>query len=117
MAAPVEPSEPWDATFAHKPWIIKHEGVVYHYYCAVGNEGRVIALATARTCGAEDHNMKLKLVIEFSPCCSPRLQTSPRAPADDEAAYTQAIEKRTADIISALDLKDEAKAARVRDAI
>jgi predicted GH43/DUF377 family glycosyl hydrolase len=44
----IEPSEPWDATFAHKPWIIKHDGVVYHYYCAVGNEGRVIALATSK---------------------------------------------------------------------
>lgn len=44
----VEPSEPWDKTFAHKPWLLKHEGVVYHFYCAVGNEGRVIALATSR---------------------------------------------------------------------
>jgi predicted GH43/DUF377 family glycosyl hydrolase len=44
----VEPSEPWDATFAHKPWMLKHDGVVYHYYCAVGNEGRVIALATSK---------------------------------------------------------------------
>jgi hypothetical protein len=39
------------------------------------------------------------------------------APPDDEAAYTQAIEKRTADIMSALDLKDQAQAARVHDAI
>ena len=44
----IEPSEPWDATFAHKPWLIKHDGVVYHFYCAVGNEGRVIALATSK---------------------------------------------------------------------
>ena len=22
--------------FAHKPWLIKHDGVVYHFYCAVG---------------------------------------------------------------------------------
>jgi predicted GH43/DUF377 family glycosyl hydrolase len=44
----VEPSEPWDATFAHKPWMIQHQGVVYHYYCAVGNQGRAIALATSR---------------------------------------------------------------------
>ncbi|MCA9237618.1 MAG: hypothetical protein KDA44_19230 [Planctomycetales bacterium] len=41
-------TEPWDKTFAHKPWIIKHDGVVYHFYCAVGNQGRAIALATAR---------------------------------------------------------------------
>ena len=44
----VEPSEPWDATYAHKPWVLKHDGVVYHFYCAVGNEGRVIALATSK---------------------------------------------------------------------
>ncbi len=44
----VEPSEPWDATYAHKPWVLKHNGVVYHFYCAVGSQGRVIALATSR---------------------------------------------------------------------
>ena len=44
----IEPSEPWDNTFAHKPWILKHRGVVYHFYCAVGNQGRAIALATSR---------------------------------------------------------------------
>jgi predicted GH43/DUF377 family glycosyl hydrolase len=44
----IEPSEPWDETFAHKPWVLKHQGIVYHYYCAVGKEGRVIALATSK---------------------------------------------------------------------
>jgi predicted GH43/DUF377 family glycosyl hydrolase len=44
----VASSQPWDKTYAHKPWVVKHEGVVYHYYCAVGNQGRVIALATSR---------------------------------------------------------------------
>jgi predicted GH43/DUF377 family glycosyl hydrolase len=44
----VEPSEPWDKTFAHKPWVLKWDGVVYHFYCAVGDEGRTIALATSR---------------------------------------------------------------------
>jgi hypothetical protein len=39
------------------------------------------------------------------------------AQSDDEVKYTQAIEKRTADIISALDLKDQAKVGRVHDAI
>ncbi|MGC3957076.1 MAG: glycosylase [Verrucomicrobiota bacterium] len=43
----IEPSEPWDKTYAHKPWVLKHEGVVYHFYCAVGTEGRVIGLATS----------------------------------------------------------------------
>ncbi len=41
-------SEPWDQKYAHKPWILKHEGVVYHFYCAVGDRGRVIALATSK---------------------------------------------------------------------
>jgi predicted GH43/DUF377 family glycosyl hydrolase len=43
----VAPSEPWDKQYAHKPWVINHQGVVYHYYCAVGDQGRVIALATS----------------------------------------------------------------------
>jgi len=28
--------------------MIKHDGVVYHFYCATGDQGRVIALATSR---------------------------------------------------------------------
>ena len=44
----VEPSETWDSTFAHKPWLIKHDGVVYHFYCAVNKSERTIALATSR---------------------------------------------------------------------
>ena len=44
----IRPSEPWDSTYAHKPWVILHEGIVYHFYCAVGDLGRVIALATSK---------------------------------------------------------------------
>jgi predicted GH43/DUF377 family glycosyl hydrolase len=45
----IEPSEPWDKVFAHKPWLLKHDGVVYHFYCAVSKEnGRVLALATSQ---------------------------------------------------------------------
>jgi predicted GH43/DUF377 family glycosyl hydrolase len=43
----IEPSEPFDHTYAHKPWVLKYKGVVYHFYCAVGDQGRVIALATS----------------------------------------------------------------------
>lgn len=43
----IQPSEPFDHTYAHKPWVLKYKGVVYHFYCAVGDEGRVIALATS----------------------------------------------------------------------
>ncbi|MFA6126861.1 MAG: hypothetical protein WC699_06115 [Bacteroidales bacterium] len=44
----VEPSVPWDQEYAHKPWVVNHNGVVYHFYCAVGDQGRVIGLATSR---------------------------------------------------------------------
>jgi predicted GH43/DUF377 family glycosyl hydrolase len=44
----IAPSEPWDKTFAHKPCVFQHEGIVYHFYCAVGTEGRAIALATSK---------------------------------------------------------------------
>jgi predicted GH43/DUF377 family glycosyl hydrolase len=44
----VEPSESWDQTYAHKPWLVKHDGIVYHFFCAVGDQGRVIALATSK---------------------------------------------------------------------
>lgn len=43
----VGPSEEYDKTYAHKPWVIKWDGVVYHFYNAVGSEGRVVALATS----------------------------------------------------------------------
>ncbi len=43
----ISPSEEYDLQYAHKPWVIKWEGVVYHFYNAVGNKGRVIALATS----------------------------------------------------------------------
>lgn len=42
------PSEPYDSLYAHKPWVIKWNGVVYHFYNAVGSRGRVIALATSK---------------------------------------------------------------------
>lgn len=44
----VAPSESYDKEYAHKPWVIKWNDVVYHFYNAVGDEGRVIALATSR---------------------------------------------------------------------
>ncbi|MEO7597570.1 MAG: hypothetical protein ABIV50_01465 [Opitutus sp.] len=44
----IEPAERYDEKFAHKPWVLKHDGVVYHFYCAVRAEGRVIALATPK---------------------------------------------------------------------
>jgi predicted GH43/DUF377 family glycosyl hydrolase len=44
----VQPSEPWDRQYAHKPWLVVNEGIVYHFYCAVGDSGRAIALAASK---------------------------------------------------------------------
>lgn len=44
----VAPSEKYDREYAHKPMVIKWNEVVYHFYTAVGDEGRVIALATSK---------------------------------------------------------------------
>lgn len=44
----VAPTEPFDDRYAHKPFVIKHEGVVYHFYCAFNKDGdRGIAVATS----------------------------------------------------------------------
>ena len=45
----VKSSEPWDNHYAHKPWVIKHNDIVYHFYCACNKDGeRFIALATSQ---------------------------------------------------------------------
>ena len=54
----VEPSTKWDQKYAHKPWVVTHDGVVYHFYCAVGDQGRVIALATSKDLSPETKNKK-----------------------------------------------------------
>ncbi|WP_189316505.1 discoidin domain-containing protein [Streptomyces brasiliensis] len=41
------PTEGFDRTYAHKPWVVQHEGTVYHFYTAVGDK-RSIAVATSR---------------------------------------------------------------------
>jgi hypothetical protein len=48
-----------------------------------------------------------------SPVAAQIAPTAPAQPAEIEAAYTLAIDKRVAAIISALEMKDEAKAARL----
>ncbi len=48
----VIPSKEYDEMFAHKSYVIKHNGVVYHFYCAVNNsEQRGIAIATSKPMG------------------------------------------------------------------
>ena len=44
----ISPSESYDRQYAHKPFVIKYKGVVYHFYCAVDQKGRRgIAVATS----------------------------------------------------------------------
>ncbi len=39
----------WENIHAHKSCVLKHNGIVYHYYCAVNDKGkRFIALATSK---------------------------------------------------------------------
>ncbi|MDO7846229.1 glycosylase [Hymenobacter sp. M29] len=48
----IEPSEPYDELFAHKSFVLKYKGVVYHYYCAVNKpDQRGIAVATSKDLG------------------------------------------------------------------
>jgi predicted GH43/DUF377 family glycosyl hydrolase len=48
----VAPSEPFDNWFAHKSYVIKWNGVVYHFYCATNRaQERGIAVATSKDLG------------------------------------------------------------------
>jgi len=43
--------------FAHKSFVVKHNGVVYHFYCAVNKaEQRGIAIATSKDLGKSKLN-------------------------------------------------------------
>lgn len=53
----IESSEPYDNMFAHKSFVVKHGGVVYHFYCAVNKaEQRGIAVATSKDLGKSETN-------------------------------------------------------------
>lgn len=48
----INSTEPYDDRFAHKSFVVKHDGVVYHFYCAVNKkEQRGIAVATSADMG------------------------------------------------------------------
>jgi predicted GH43/DUF377 family glycosyl hydrolase len=48
----IKPSEPYDERYAHKSFVVRHKGVVYHYYCAVDKkDNRGIAVATSKDKG------------------------------------------------------------------
>jgi len=49
----VASSEPYDEKYAHKSFVVKYQGVVYHFYCAVNNKDqRGIAVAVSVNKGA-----------------------------------------------------------------
>ena len=56
----VKPSAAFDNVHAHKPWVLKHNGIVYHWYCAVsrrdGRDIRGIALATSQDVRTSKHS-------------------------------------------------------------
>lgn len=53
----IEASEPYDNMFAHKSFVVKYKGVVYHYYCAVNKaDQRGIAVATSKDMGKSELN-------------------------------------------------------------
>ncbi|MBK7713315.1 MAG: glycosylase [Bacteroidales bacterium] len=48
----IEPSEPYDSKYAHKPFIVKWNGIVYHFYCAVNDKDqRGIAVSVSKDLG------------------------------------------------------------------
>ncbi|MBN1183445.1 MAG: glycosylase [Bacteroidales bacterium] len=57
----IAPSEPYDNWFAHKSCVVKYNGVVYHFYCAVNrDQDRGIALATSKDLGKSKIEFKKK---------------------------------------------------------
>ena len=53
----IESSEPYDNMFAHKSFVVKYKGIVYHYYCAVNKaDQRGIAVATSKDLGKSELN-------------------------------------------------------------
>ena len=53
--AQVTPTERWEGgAVAHKPCVVKHNGVVYHFYGTANGPDRCIALATSKDLKPED---------------------------------------------------------------
>lgn len=48
----IQPSETYDSQYAHKSFVVKWKGTVYHFYCAVNyKDQRGIAVATSKDLG------------------------------------------------------------------
>jgi len=61
----IESSEPYDDLYAHKSFVLKHDGVVYHFYCAVNKKDqRGIAVATSKDMGKSEVHFVASPVVE-----------------------------------------------------
>lgn len=55
----INSTEDYDGRFAHKSFVVKYKGVVYHYYCAVNpQDQRGIAVATSKDLGTSTLHFK-----------------------------------------------------------
>lgn len=55
----IESSEKYDELYAHKSFVLKYKGVVYHFYCAVNKQDqRGIAVATSKDLGKSKVDFK-----------------------------------------------------------
>jgi len=53
----IESSEKYDELYAHKSFVLKYNGIVYHFYCAVNKQDqRGIAVATSKDLGKSKVN-------------------------------------------------------------
>jgi predicted GH43/DUF377 family glycosyl hydrolase len=53
----IKSTEPYDELFAHKSFVVKYKGVIYHFYCAVNKaDQRGIAVATSKDLGKSEVN-------------------------------------------------------------
>jgi len=53
----IESSEKYDELYAHKSFVLKYKGIVYHFYCAVNKQDqRGIAVATSKDLGKSKLN-------------------------------------------------------------
>lgn len=62
----IKPSASYDIKYAHKPCVVKWNGVVYHFYCAVNEkEQRGLAVATSKDLGQSDlHYQPVKFKLK-----------------------------------------------------
>ena len=60
----IKSSEDYDEKYAHKPWVLKWNGIVYHFYNAVGDSVSVIALATSKN--LKNKSQILLYIVETS---------------------------------------------------